>query len=141
MGMQKENDRSNIGQSVMALAKDGYKDGASIPTERVHCMISPTPANDEARATPPTVTKFRAGILLDMPPKSQKLWNTKADRPASPSSESTSSDDDTKNDKYNSFFLDWLAYQPDSKRMLDHVLRILVHHKRMRGNNAALVIQ
>jgi hypothetical protein len=153
-GKDKEKDESNVGGLLMDLAENGSEDGTSTPTkkdagtvlpeptERDASTIPPVPTEKETGTTPPAPTGEQAGITPDKPPNPKQKGTPKPDRPATPGSErSSSNDDNTEDEKYVSCFLEWLSLDPDCKRMLDDEMKMLAHHVRKLGNKAIPIFQ
>jgi len=153
-GKEKENDESNIGGLLMDLAEGGSEDGTSTPTEKETGTVPPAPtAKDagttlpratgkEAGTTPPAPTSKEAGTTPDKPTDPKQKGTPKPDRPATPGSEGSSSeDDDTEDEEYMSCFLEWLGLDLDCMRMMDDEMKILAHHERTMGNKAVPIFQ
>jgi hypothetical protein len=122
-GKEKEKDDSNVGGRLMDLADDESEDGTSTPTEndagavttahteadtsttlpapteKVASMTPPVPIKKEASTTPPAPTGKEAGTTLDQPTDPKQKGTPKSDRPATPGSESSRSNDDDTEDE------------------------------------------
>jgi len=131
-GKEKEKDESNVGGLLMDLVGGGSEDGTSTPTEKDDGTVPPAPIDKDTSTTPPAPTGKEAGTTppaptgIDAGTTPDKLTNPKQkrtpkpDRPATPGSGSSRSEDDhTEDEEYVSFFLEWLGLDPDSKRMMD----------------------
>jgi len=166
-GKEKENDESNIGGLLKDLAEDGSEDGTSTPTEKDAStvppaptakdastitpvpmekdaiMIPPAPTKEEAGITPPAPPGKEAGTTPEKPTASKQQGTPKHDQPATPSSESSSLDNNegTKEEDYLSCVLEELGLDPDSKRMLDNETNMLAHHKRKLKNKAIPIVK
>jgi len=63
------------------------------------------------------------------------------DRAATPSSESSSTDNDIEHEDHIRFSLEWLSLDPDCKRMLDDETKMLLLQKSKMGNEAVHIFQ
>jgi len=111
------------------------------PTENEAGTTAPAPTKREAGTTPPTHTGNVANTTPEKPTHPKQKDTAKHDRPATPSSESSSSDNDnsTQDEEYVSCFLEWLSLNPNSKRVLDNETKMLAHLKRTTEKNAMLI--
>jgi hypothetical protein len=165
-GKEKKKDESNVGGLLMDLAEDWSEDGTSTPTKTDTITLPPAPTEEVADTTPPAPTETHAGttppaviqnkVGTTLPAQTEKeagttpakptdpkkKGTTKHDRPPTPGSESSNSDDDgTEVEEYVSCFLEWLGLDPDCKRMLDDEMKMLIHHERKMGNKAVPTFQ
>jgi len=137
----KEKDVINVGGLLMDLAKDGSEDGTSTSAEKKAGAIPPAPTKKEAGTTPSAPTGHEAGTTPEKPTHPKQYGTPKPNRPASPSCESSSSEDDTKDEDYMSCILEWLGLDPDCKTMLDDETKMLAHHERRMGSKAVPIFQ
>jgi len=107
------------------------------PPENDTSTILPAPTKNEATTTPPAPTGKEAGTTPEKPTNPKQNGTPKPDQPATPSSKSSSFDnDDTEDEEYESCFLESLGHDLDRNRMLDDETNMLAHHKRTIGNKA-----
>jgi hypothetical protein len=105
-GKEKERDENNVAGLLMDLAEDGLEDGTSTPTAKVArmippvptdndtCTILPAPTDKDGNTTLPARTGNEAGTTLENPTNPKHQGTLKPNWPATPSSESSSCDDD-----------------------------------------------
>jgi len=130
-GKEKERDGNNVGGLLMDLAEGGSEDGTSTPTEKGGGTVPPAPTEIDAGTTPPAPAGEEAGTTPDMPTDPKQKGTPKPDRPATPGTKiSRSDDDDTEDEEYVSCFLECLGLDPDCKRMMDDETKMLAHHER-----------
>jgi hypothetical protein len=114
----------------MDLAEGGSEDGTSTPTEKGACTVTPAPTEKDASTTPPAPSAKKPGMTPEKPTEPKQKGTTKLDHPATPGSESSSSDDDdTKDAEYMNGFLEWLRVDPDYKRTMDDETKTVAHHE------------
>jgi len=106
-----------------------------VPTEVVASMIPPTPIGKGAGTIPPT------SITPENPTNLKQKSTPKPDRPATPSSTSSSSDDAMEDEEYVSCIPEWLGLNPDCRRMIENETKMFPHHKREIGHTAIAIFQ
>jgi hypothetical protein len=141
MGNDTDKDESNVGGLLMELAEGGSDIGTSTPAENDAITVPPAPTEKDARTTPPASTGNQAITTPDKPTDSQQKGTPTPDRPATRGSESSRSDNDTKDEEYMSCFLEWLGLDPDCKRMMHHKTTMLAHHKRKMANQGITLFE
>jgi len=129
----KDKDGNNIGGLLIDQAEDGSEDGTSIPTETEADMIRLVPTETDAGTIPPAPTNKEVGTTPEKPTDPPQKGTPKPNRPATPWSECSISDDDTE-EEYMTCFLQWLGLDPDCKKMLDDKMIMLAHHERRMGS-------
>jgi len=122
------------------------KDASTIPpepTKRVTGTTPPASTETEAVTTPPVPARKETGTTLQQGTNPTQKGTPKRDRPATPCSEISTSDDDdgTEDQGYVSCFSEWLGLNPDSKRMLVDETKMLAQNERNMGNKAIPIFQ
>jgi len=141
-GKETEKDASNVEGLLIDLAEGGSEDGTSTPTEKDAGTVPPATTEIGAGTTPPAPTGEEAGTTPDKPTDPKQKGTPKPDRPATPGSESScSDDDDTEDEEYVRCLLEWLDLDPDCKKMMDYEMKMLAHHERKMGNQAVHIFQ
>jgi hypothetical protein len=141
-GKEKKKDAGNVGGISMDLAKGESGDTTSTPTKKEASMVPPAPTKKDAGTTPPAPTRNEAGTTPAKPTDPTQKGTPKPDWPATPGSESGSSDDnDTQDEEYVSCFPEWLGLDPDCKRMMDDETKMLAHRERKIENKAVPIFQ
>jgi hypothetical protein len=126
----------------MDLAKGGSEDGTSTPTEKDAGTVPLAPSEQDASTTTPAPTGQAAGTTPDKPTDLKQKGTPEPDRPTTPSSECSSSDEDyTEDEEYVGCSLKWLGLDPDCKRMMDDETKMLAHHERTMANKAVPIFQ
>jgi hypothetical protein len=136
----KPKDGSKVGGLWVDLAEDGSEDGTSTPVEKDPGTLPPAPSKTEAGMIPPVPTKIEAGTTPEHPTGPKQNGTPIPVLPATPSSESTSSDDDTE-EEYVSGFVELLGPNAKCKRMMDDKTRMLAHHRTKTVNKAIPIFQ
>jgi len=141
-GKEKEKDESNVGGLLMDLAEGRSEDRTSTATKKDAGTVPAAPTKKDASTTPPAPTGKEAGTTPEKPTDRKQKGTPNPDRPATPGSEISSSDDDvTDDEEYVSCFLEWLGLHPDWKRIMDDETKMLAHHNRKIGNKAIPIFQ
>jgi len=126
----------------MDLAANGSEDGSSTPTEIDASMAPPAPTDKDSGTILPAPTGKEAGTTPEKPTNRTQMDTPKPDRPATPDSDSSSSDhNNTEDGEYVSCSLEWRGHNPDCKRMLDNETKMLAHHKGKMENKAVPIFQ
>jgi len=147
-GKEIEKDGRNVGGQWIEVAEDGSEDRTSTAAEKDTSTFPPAPTDKEASTTPPVPTAKKAGTAPPAPtgqeagttpekPTDSKQRGTPiTDQPATPSSESSSSNDDNaiEDEEFASCFLQLHCLHPDCKRMSDNETMMAAHHERQLGN-------
>ena len=146
-------DGCNIRGLLRDLAKDGSGARASTPTEKAAGsmlpvpsrkdvgMIPPASAKREASWISPSLTRTEAIMFPDITTDPTQQGTPQPYWPATLSSKSGSSIDDTEVEESMREFQDWLCIILDSKRMLDDEMNVLVHHLSITVHTAIPIFQ
>jgi len=151
-GNEKENHESNVGGRLTDLAEDGSEDETSTPTKKNAGSMPPAPTEKDADTMPAVPTENEAVITLRTPTwneggtasekstEPERKVTPQPDQPATPGSESSSSDDDTKG-QYMSCFTQWLGLDLGCKKMSDYKTKMLAHHERRMESTTVPIFQ
>jgi hypothetical protein len=128
-----ENKSSSVGGLLVNLAAHESQNATRTPADDEASTISPAPNDKYIGTILPAATGTEAGTTPGKPTNPKQTGTPTPDQPAAHSSESSSSPDDTQDEKYVSCFLEWLVLHLDYKIMLDDKIKMLVHNKRKMG--------
>jgi len=134
---------NGIGMTTTAPAEEQTGTIPPAPTKRDAITTPPAPTNEVAGRIPPALAGKASRTTPEERTVPKQKCTPKPHRPATPSGERNSSDDDhhTEDEEYVSRFLECLSLDPDWERMFDDVMRMIAHHGRNMGNKAVPFFQ